>query len=610
MRLMHQVGARGPRGVLTLLVGVLVLSAAQARAGTFLSRGAAAVLPGMGFESTSERWLGVCVTGDVLTTGQAQSSSYMAAPLRGVALEEALGLPREVVTDTTSATDLLRERFLRTVQEDARSLVLSYGFVVGGRKARLENLRLTGTGNRAAQLGPADRRAACGDELARELEIGGRIFVAIRFDFTSEATRTQFLRETDISQAPASQVGTKLRAVASYYQGALTISVHALQLGGDPRLLRQLIGGVQGAGALLRCQVSNVAACAQLVDDVRLYMVGAGTQAFWAQVSQGAWSPEQPVGPAPLRVTTEGYATAGLQALAQESPHGVSPAYAAARTRLAQQLATASGDVRRMQALASGFPLSRLQSRELEPALEVAGIHVALLRGVLERCAENVSACLAREQQLASGLLLPYSMRVANAPEWFLPLCLAQTQAPDPALKLDVLRAEAGETDCVRASEALEELSFLSLRSKGLTDARPLAWLGAVRQVDVRDNQLASFAPLGTLANMERLQASYNQASAVAPLVPLELLRDVRVQGNPLGDAALMRARQLPVAFLTEEDVCAAARLELLSRGLITQADHDRYTQQGLGPVFATAARDVPPIGWVPCTQAARALDP
>jgi hypothetical protein len=608
--MMHQVGAGGPRVVLALLAGVLVLSAAQARAGTFLSRGAAAVLPGMGFESTSERWLAPCVTGDVLTTGRAQSFSYMAAPLRGVALEEALGLPRELLSDTTSATDLLRERFLRTVQEDGRSLVLTYGFVVGGRKARLENLRLTATGNRAAQLGPVDSRAACGDEFTRELEIGGRIFVAIRFDFTSESTRTLFLRETDIAQAPAAQVGEKLRAVASYYQGALTVTVHALQLGGDPRLLRQLIGGVQGAGALLRCQVSNVAACAQLVDDVRLYIVGTGTQGFWAQVSQGDWSAELPVGPAPLRIITESYATAGLPALAQAAPHGLSPSYAAARTRLTQQLATATGDVRRMQALAAGSSLSRLQSRELEPSLEVAGVHVALLRGVLERCAEDVPGCLAREQQLASGFLSPYSTRVANAPEWFLPLCLAHTQVPNPALKLEALRAEAGETDCVRAAEALEDLSFLSLRSKGLTDARPLAWLGGIRQVDVRDNQLASFASLGTLANVERLQASYNQTSAVAPLVSLERLRDVRVQGNPLGDAALMRARQLPVAFLTEEDVCAAARLDLLSRGLLSQADHDRYTLEGLGPVFATAARDVPPIGWVACSQAARALDP
>src|SRR5688572_6827114 len=101
-------GTPGPSGVPRSVLGCWSMTGrALAVAGALWGLGLAqaaelpvraglAVLPGTGYESTKDRWLGRCVTGDVVQEGTGALQDHMGAPLDPATLEAALGVQRDV----------------------------------------------------------------------------------------------------------------------------------------------------------------------------------------------------------------------------------------------------------------------------------------------------------------------------------------------------------------------------------------------------------------------------------------------------------------------------------------------------------------------------------
>ena len=87
----------------------------------------------------------------------------------------------------------------------------------------------------------------------------------------------------------------------------------------------------------------------------------------------------------------------------------------------------------------------------------------------------------------------------------------------------------------LRGLEDARNLVALRLGNNAVQALAPLTGLAALRQVDLRDNQITDLAPLAGLG-LEYLDIGGNQITDLAPLTGLPALREVRLGSNPVQD--------------------------------------------------------------------------
>lgn len=104
-----------------------------------------------------------------------------------------------------------------------------------------------------------------------------------------------------------------------------------------------------------------------------------------------------------------------------------------------------------------------------------------------------------------------------------------------------------------------------------------------------------------------KLCLAYNNIGRAIPLLDIPRLQSVRLQGNAATDTALLRARLGAESLFTEGEVCHVHRQMLLANGVISQDEYAGYEAADAAPLYSST-RSI--VRWVPCAEAARALDP
>ena len=101
---------------------------------------------------------------------------------------------------------------------------------------------------------------------------------------------------------------------------------------------------------------------------------------------------------------------------------------------------------------------------------------------------------------------------------------------------IDVLLKEAGTTNCDVANSKLKNMIALNLRSKQISDVRPIASLYELSRLFLSRNQISDVTSLASLTKLETLVLDSNQISDVKPLATLTKLFTLELQNNKIGD--------------------------------------------------------------------------
>ena len=109
---------------------------------------------------------------------------------------------------------------------------------------------------------------------------------------------------------------------------------------------------------------------------------------------------------------------------------------------------------------------------------------------------------------------------------------------------VDVLLKEAGTNNCDVADSKLKNMIALDLRSKQISDVRPIASLYTLRELFLSKNQISDVKSLAILTKLETLHLASNQISEVKSLAALTKLETIILDGNKISDVT-------PLANLT-----------------------------------------------------------
>jgi hypothetical protein len=320
------------------------------------------------------------------------------------------------LVDAPIALDVLETKLSRTVPGDtstfslqrlrdlafsnavkAREMTASavYGFEMSGRWAVLDSPHLSRIGTAIAARPAAARRSGCGNEVITRAELGGTLYVALSFQFKTKASKEQFERDVDLQKASLPNVTGKLRRLGEEYTDAVSVTLAAYQLGGEPTKLATIFGG--GDMSLLQCQVTSLQGCADAIAAVRDYVIA--DNGFRAQLTVAPGGPS-PRGPVVLRFQTASYASLGIRELATPELDGTFSAAAAATQRLKTAWESRRRSVQQTRALLDS--IGDGDRRRAEALLHDGETSLARLRSYAEACAANPAACSAAVTDLAA----------------------------------------------------------------------------------------------------------------------------------------------------------------------------------------------------------------
>jgi internalin A len=151
---------------------------------------------------------------------------------------------------------------------------------------------------------------------------------------------------------------------------------------------------------------------------------------------------------------------------------------------------------------------------------------------------------------LAIGLTLlvhaPVSADPAQ-PKSFFQWCQQKSSVPAATRHtIDVLLKEAGTNNCQKADSELRSLDALVLRSKQISDLKPLAGLTNLTILGLQSNQISDLKPLARLTNLSDLK----------PLARLTNLTVLDLKSNQISDvSSLTGLTNLQVLFLDSNQI-------------------------------------------------------
>lgn len=177
-----------------------------------------------------------------------------------------------------------------------------YKFEVSGKSAVLPEPKLNAHGMAAySKNDPVYFQETCGDQFVEQAKLGAKLFVGLKYTFTSKEDKEKLLIKLKgsllwglikFSKEWSDETRSLLKNVR--------VSVEAFQIGGDTRKLEELKQAIyQGS-----CAGDNAEHCAQSLDRLIQY----GREDFARQLNSMAVSEDPFKGPAILSVSTKTYA--------------------------------------------------------------------------------------------------------------------------------------------------------------------------------------------------------------------------------------------------------------------------------------------------------------
>lgn len=175
--------------------------------------------------------------------------------------------------------------YINRIKNDDYSLSFNYQSVVYGNVALdisdYYGVNALNAGAAAAyNSSPDDFIKRCGDSYIRQMDLGAVLNVTMRIRFSTQEQKKKFEAsfEGKMGDVISASANVKKEIERSHFKG--TIDVIAFQAGGNPGHLDRIFG-LDQEHHIVRCNLTNLDACAKAIDDVINYAQANGR---WSEI--------------------------------------------------------------------------------------------------------------------------------------------------------------------------------------------------------------------------------------------------------------------------------------------------------------------------------------
>lgn len=271
----------------------------------------------------------------------------------------------------------------------------------------VDKLPLTWIGQQYAQ-DPVAFRANCGDKFIYEQQIGGVLYVAVKFKFRTAQEKLDFDASIEFAVGSLAKLSENLYKAASSIRKNGNVSVTAFQIGGDPTKLGEILNAKSGSSvvSVLNCSLNNLNACHEAIDQILKYATESTSGDFPAQFKTD--DPQSLVGPGVIKNILQNMTTVVPVKI---GPSLVTQAIVDARAKLSKDYQIALTQTNEVNGLlASHVPLSWDYTQKLNTLKTNVSNNNAILRHAGQACyMGDLSQCLS-QKALAEHKLLPINI--------------------------------------------------------------------------------------------------------------------------------------------------------------------------------------------------------
>jgi hypothetical protein len=251
---------------------------------------------------------------------------------------------------------------------------------------------------------PVAFRAYCGDKFIAEQQIGGALYVAVKFLFHTVQEKSDFNSALQASFFSLASLSSNLTKAVQTVKSSGHVAVIAFQIGGDPLKLGQILGAAAGSqqAPLLDCELNNLDACKQVINQVLAYASQSGSDNFPAQFAHD--DPQSPTGPGVIQNILQNYAAV---VPIKVGPSLVTQEIMDARTRLSKLYEKSIQQANEIYAMVdNNIPLSPDYAEKLVALKSNVENNNDLLSKAGVSCYEDdLSRCLSAEKATQEKLL-------------------------------------------------------------------------------------------------------------------------------------------------------------------------------------------------------------
>jgi len=592
-----------------------------------------AALIGYGYDSDKEHFLRPCVEGKVVYSGTSSSSLSLDRSLRYDELLARLGLSLSgrasfAVIDVSGSTKFAINS-ARTKYKDA----LIFSVELKGKNAMLSDITLNKRGQDIAKSANIKKvRATCGDEFVEQIELGGKLFISVTFEFANSELKTQFHSQAKFALASLFEIEGKINTALEQFQDNVTISISALQIGGSVDRLSEILSskGQDGNLFIFRCSLENRTDCSKALNRMLVY----ASEDFPTQFRKMHYLAGKAEGAAFLRYQTRNYYDFGVMELYPEKSPILAMEIDVSRQKILQTYQKEAKDGERVQNLLQFFRLNKEEFEKISNiSHKIASNKIKLVR-VGQLCYERPLLCVVEANKLytlrpdAGGLDI-YHPRELVKKLTFYDYCQIHHESPSIEHTVKVIRETLAmqNESCQTLETELRAMISLDLSNKNIVNISPLEGLTHLKNLDLSKNKLRSIGVLNSFRELEFLDLSSNSIDSIKALKDLEHLKKLNLSTNrlfyitPLEELHALKTLWLVGNNLIDEqsidmmrkhnpnllifrdsfDICEAERRWLKEQGLIDHNAYRFYQALDLGPFYKDEKRSDPQDHWYRC---------
>ena len=392
----------------------------------------------------------------------------------------------------------------------------------------------------------------CGDSFISEITKGARLFVSIRVEFKSSSDEQAFSQSFNLS-GPLVSANETLKSASKSFQKNVTVTVSALQIGGDIAKVTDLFGtDATSADNFVKCSFGDFEKCATVISNAIKYSTDT-SKGFPSQIAGG-------VVPGPVDISYVVTPYPSYNVGVRVPPEDIQLALLA-RTELSNTFEHSFWEFRQANALLD-LIIEPTRKAELTRIKQSVLRNLNVEHAVGDICFDTPGKCSDAVEHLKLVDIDDQQL----LPDTFRTFCVESLQMgkSDPIrTTVDALVQMLSPTyvvndklDCIvyerllgkRKSMTLirqniqnllplgsfAKLGILFLDNNNIDDLRPLATLPALKGLSINGNRIKSLDPISSLDQLFSLSALSNQITSLDPLQHLSLLHDLTVSHNQL----------------------------------------------------------------------------
>lgn len=254
---------------------------------------------------------------------------------------------------------------------------------------------------------PVSFRLFCGDRFVSQQELGGALYVAVKFHFHTHEEKKKFEVTLKAGMGSLINLSESLSLAADAVGKQGSVSITAFQIGGDPTRLGSILGASSGDKEvpILNCGFDNLIPCHEALKAIVIYASSSDNGNFPSQFQKD--DSESLVGPAVLKNILQNYETVVPLKM---GPTLITSQIADARLKVSQLYEESLDKTHEIQDLLnSGIPFSKDYTITLNEMKNRTDHNNSTLLYLGRLCYDNLSSC-ENESRTVDEKLLPIDL--------------------------------------------------------------------------------------------------------------------------------------------------------------------------------------------------------